>query len=280
MTQSLFSTAPDLRRAADLRPHLLARQAPREPRADDPFVKKVLGKASPAEVAERLVKGTKLKDVAYRKKLWEGGAAAVAAAAREDALLELALRVDEDGRAIRKKYEDEIESVTKRNAELIAKARFATEGTSTYPDATFTPRLSYGPSKGYKENGTRGEARSRIFAGAFERAHRPRALRPAAELARREAAARPRDAVRLGDHERHHRRQLRLAGGRQGRADRRAGLRRQHPLAGRGLRLRRQREPRGGGAQRRRSSRRSPRFTGADRLVQELRPPAGPGASR
>ena len=35
--------------------------------ADDPFVKKLLGKDSPEELAKRVVKGTKLKDVKLRK---------------------------------------------------------------------------------------------------------------------------------------------------------------------------------------------------------------------
>ena len=35
----------------------------------------------------------------------------------------------------------------------IAKARFAIEGTSNYPDATFTLRLSYGAVRGYEEDG-------------------------------------------------------------------------------------------------------------------------------
>ena len=168
VTQGLFSTAPvyDELQIFDLTFSLGKLRENLGP--DDPFVKKVLGKASPADLAERLVKGTKLKDVAYRKRLWEGGAAAVAAAAKDDAMLELARRVDDDGRAVRKKYEDEIESVTKRNSELIAKARFATEGTSTYPDATFTPRLSYGAVKGYQENG-RTVKPITSFAGAFER---------------------------------------------------------------------------------------------------------------
>ena len=35
----------------------------------------------------------------------------------------------------------------------VAKIRFATEGTASYPDATFTLRLSYGVTRGYTENG-------------------------------------------------------------------------------------------------------------------------------
>jgi len=44
--------------------------------ADDPFVKKVLGKKAPKDFAAELIKGTKLKDVKVRKALFEGGKAA------------------------------------------------------------------------------------------------------------------------------------------------------------------------------------------------------------
>jgi hypothetical protein len=42
-----------------------------------------------------------------------------------------------------------VESVVRKNAGLIARARFELEGTSAYPDATFTARLSYGSVKGW-----------------------------------------------------------------------------------------------------------------------------------
>ena len=51
----------------------------------------------------------------------------------------------------------------------IAAAKFAIEGKSNYPDATFTPRLSYGAVKGYEEKG-RHVAPLTNIAGAFERA--------------------------------------------------------------------------------------------------------------
>ena len=168
LTQKLFSAAPvyDEFEAFELTFSLTKMRE--ELGADDPLVKKVLGKASPAEVATALVKGTKLKDVAQRKRLWEGGKAAVAAAAEDDAMIEMALRVDPDARAVRKKYEDEIEAVLKRNGELVAKARFEVHGTSAYPDATFTPRLSYGAVKGYEE-GAKWVKPFTDIAGAFER---------------------------------------------------------------------------------------------------------------
>jgi hypothetical protein len=136
--------------------------------ADDPFVKKVLGKKSPEELAAELVKGTRLKDVQARKALLDGGAKAVAESA--DPFVRLARDIDPDARAVRKKYEDEVDAPVKKNGELIAKASFAAFGTSTYPDATFTPRLSYGQVKGWTEPDGRTIAPLTDLAGAFERA--------------------------------------------------------------------------------------------------------------
>ncbi len=136
---------------------------------DDPFVKKVLGQLSPAELAEALVKGSTLADVATRKKLWEGGQAALDEAAKTDTLIAFARLIDEDGRAARKLYEETIQPVLVKNQELIAQAHFAIEGTSAYPDATFTPRLSYGSVQGYEENGKQVSPLT-TMGGAFDRA--------------------------------------------------------------------------------------------------------------
>jgi hypothetical protein len=118
---------------------------------DDPFVKKVLGTRSPREAAEAFVSGSRLGDPAVRKALLEGGAAAIDAS--EDAMIRLAVLVDPDARALRRKVEDEIESVLDRNHERVARARFAVYGTSVYPDATFSPRLSFGAVRGWVEKG-------------------------------------------------------------------------------------------------------------------------------
>ena len=56
---------------------------------------------------------------------------------------------------MRKRYENEVTGVERANYAKIAHARFETEGTKLYPDATFTLRLSYGAVKGYAENGKR-----------------------------------------------------------------------------------------------------------------------------
>ena len=136
--------------------------------ADHPYVKQVLGKESPRELATRAVKGTKLYDVAQRRALWNGGPSAIAAS--DDPMIALVRRLDPEMRAARKRFEDEVESVVKQNSELIAKARFKLEGTSNYPDATFSPRLSYGSVRGWtREDGVEVKPFT-DFGGAFARA--------------------------------------------------------------------------------------------------------------
>jgi hypothetical protein len=136
--------------------------------ADHPYVKKVLGKDSPRQLATRVVQGTKLYDVARRRSLWNGGPAAIAAS--DDPMIALVRRLDPDMRRARKAYEDQVESLVLKNSELIAKARFQLEGTSQYPDATFTPRLSYGSVRGWtREDGIQVKPFT-DFGGAFARA--------------------------------------------------------------------------------------------------------------
>src|SRR2546422_302215 len=116
----------------------------------DSLVQKALAGKSPQERASELVLGTKVKDVAFRKKLYQEGKAAVDAA--HDPMIELARLMDSDARAVRKIIETQSEAKQQAHPQ-IASARFAIEGTSTYPDATFTLRLACGTAKGYEENG-------------------------------------------------------------------------------------------------------------------------------
>jgi hypothetical protein len=116
----------------------------------DPLVASVLAGMSPRERAGTLIRGTKVRDVAFRKQLYSGGASAVAAA--KDPLIELARLVDGEARALRKVAEEQTEAKQQAHA-AIARARNAVLGTAGYPDATFTLRLAYGPVKGYTENG-------------------------------------------------------------------------------------------------------------------------------
>lgn len=115
---------------------------------DDPLVARLLDGLSPRARAEALVKGTKLKDVDARRKLVEGGAKALAAST--DPMIRFAALIDPEARALRKKFEDEIESVERDNYARIAAAKFEIHGEDAYPDATFTLRFAFGPIKGFK----------------------------------------------------------------------------------------------------------------------------------
>ncbi|HVG20665.1 MAG TPA: S46 family peptidase [Blastocatellia bacterium] len=119
--------------------------------ADNPVVKKALNGKSPEARAAELIDGTKLKDVDYRKQLASGGVKAIDEST--DPMIVLARSIDEQSRALRKRYEGEVQSSERASYAKVARALFDIEGTKLYPDATFTLRLSYGAVKGYQENG-------------------------------------------------------------------------------------------------------------------------------
>ena len=134
----------------------------------DPFVKEVLAGKSPEEVAKQAISDTKLIDATFRKSLIEGGEAAVQSST--DPLIVLARKVDPWRRKMIKAYEDEVESVETPAGEGLGKARFAAYGKSSYPDATFTLRLSFGAVKGYPMNGTQAPPETTLY-GLYDRAY-------------------------------------------------------------------------------------------------------------
>ena len=119
--------------------------------ADNALVKQVLDGKSPEARANELIAGTKLEDVAFRKELAKGGKAAIDAST--DPIIVVTRLIDAKAREARTRYESEVTGVERANYSKIARARFETEGTKLYPDATFTLRLSYGAVEGYTENG-------------------------------------------------------------------------------------------------------------------------------
>jgi hypothetical protein len=119
--------------------------------ADNELVKKVLAGKSPRDRAAELVHGTKLKDVAIRKQLADGGLKAIDAS--NDPMIELAKLVDPPSRRIRQTFEQQVDEPQRQAYSKIANARFAVYGSSLYPDATFTLRLAFGEAKGYVEAG-------------------------------------------------------------------------------------------------------------------------------
>ncbi len=167
LEQQLFSAAPVYKNleTATLADSMAQMQAALGP--DDTAVKVALGGKSPGETAKALIAGTKLDDVAVRKQLYEGGKTAVDAST--DPLIVLMRSVDSEARALRKRYDDEVDAVVRRDGATIARARFAQAGFTQPPDATFTLRLSYGTVKGYEENGKKVPYFT-TFSGAFQHA--------------------------------------------------------------------------------------------------------------
>ena len=135
--------------------------------ADNPLVQRVLKGKTPEARAAELIDGTKLKDAAFRAQLFKGGKTAIDAS--DDPMLELARSIDTEARDVRKRYEDTVVSVERNAYGQIAHALFETKGTSLYPDATFTLRISYGAVKGYNENGHH-VAPYTTLGGLYERA--------------------------------------------------------------------------------------------------------------
>src|SRR6185437_2664031 len=155
----------------------------------DPLVQKVLAGKSPHERAVELITSTKVRDVAFRKKLYEGGASAVSAA--NDPMIELARLIDPEARALRKVADEQNEIRQEAHAEIsrAANALLGTGG-SRYPDATGTLRLSFGTVKGYEEDGQQVPAFT-TFAGLYARAREMRD-RPPFDLPARWQAGRSR----------------------------------------------------------------------------------------
>jgi len=118
--------------------------------ADAPETKLMLGKDSPEELSKRLA-SSRLIDPAYRKQLWDGGQAAIEAC--DDPLIRYVVTTDPAARALRRAYEARVAGPVEQAQARLAKARFAIYGTSVAPDATTTPRLSYGKIAGWTAHG-------------------------------------------------------------------------------------------------------------------------------
>ena len=134
--------------------------------ADSDGTKIFLGKDSPETLSAKLAK-SKLGDPKTRKALWDGGLAAIMAS--NDPMIKFVLATDPASRAVRKDYETRVTGPVDRAAQKIAQARFAIYGTSLYPDATFSLRLSYGKVGGWSENGVTVPAFT-YYKGLWERA--------------------------------------------------------------------------------------------------------------
>jgi hypothetical protein len=167
LEQELFSTGPIYKNFETVKLSLSFAQMLEALGPEDAAVKFSLGGKTPEDAAQALIAATKLDDAAVRKHLYEGGKAAVDAST--DPLIVLWRGVDPEAREVRKRYDDEVDAVVRRDGATIARARFAQAGFTQPPDAGFTLRLSYGTVKGYEEDGKKIPYFT-TFAGAFQHA--------------------------------------------------------------------------------------------------------------
>jgi Peptidase S46 len=109
----------------------------------------VLGTKSPEQLASELIDGTKLGDQDLRARLFAADKAAIDAST--DPMIVFVRSIDPELRLLRKDHEDNVSAPLTKYSGQIAKVYFKTYGTSVYPDATFTLRISYGTVKGYRQ---------------------------------------------------------------------------------------------------------------------------------
>jgi hypothetical protein len=135
--------------------------------ANHPVVKAALDGKTPEERAAELVSGTKMGDAEARKRIAAGGKKAIEEST--DSMIVLARKLDPFARAVSRRFREELETPQLQAYEVIAKAAKEAGGPLGYPDATFTPRLSFGQIKGYKDQGKFLEPFTNI-GGLYERA--------------------------------------------------------------------------------------------------------------
>jgi len=150
--QGLFSGAPVYPRYDRLRLAFSLNELRNAMGPDAPLPAKLFARRSPKQLAAHAVAGTKLAHAALRKRLWKGGEKAIRAS--HDPMIALAREVLPFYLKARSAYENDVAAPLEANTTKIARARFALHGTSIYPDATFTERLSWGVVKGWPKNGS------------------------------------------------------------------------------------------------------------------------------
>lgn len=134
----------------------------------DPSVKKILEFRSPRQKAMDLVSKTGLFDPAERQRMLDLDYESLKIV--DDPMIQLALAVDPIAREVRSAYEKKVRDPMREAYTTIAQARFQLNDSNSYPDATFTLRLSYGKIAGYVEDNGKTVPPWTVFSGAFQHA--------------------------------------------------------------------------------------------------------------
>lgn len=129
-------------------------------------VKDVLHGKSPEQAADSMVKLTKLKDPAERKRL-----AATQGLARksDDPVIRLALLLEAPAKKLAKTREDMIGKLEATSVEKISQFRMTLFGAEFYPDGTSTARVSFGVLKSYTDRAGVPAPYAATFGGLYYR---------------------------------------------------------------------------------------------------------------
>jgi hypothetical protein len=123
---------------------------------------------SPQEAATLLIQNSKLRDVEERRRIVEGGMAAIGAS--DDPMIILAWIVDPISREIREHYETRVLAQKAVAYAEIAQRYYEEHGRHRFLDATGTLRLSYGVVRGYVDSHGRDIPPFTYIPGIFVRA--------------------------------------------------------------------------------------------------------------
>jgi hypothetical protein len=129
-------------------------------------LKSILGGATPAQAAEKMVKASKLKDAAGRNSLAANREAALKS---DDPLIALAQAIDAPAQRLRKQHDDIIGTLEVSATEKIAQFRLKLFGAADYPDGTGTPRVEFGVVKGYTDRAGVPQPYAATFSGLYYR---------------------------------------------------------------------------------------------------------------
>lgn len=150
LEQSLFSPAPvyedlEIAKLTEAISHFVEDRG-----GDHPLAINVLGGKSPVERATELIRGSQLASVDARKQIAEASKEGIANS--QDTMIQFFTMLEPEYRRLRE-IRDQHDEIERQAYAKITAARVELEGTSGYPDATFSLRLAFGEVSGYEEAG-------------------------------------------------------------------------------------------------------------------------------
>ena len=134
---------------------------------ENEYIKLALGDRDPKSIATEIIENTKLDSSEFRQSLLQNPKLIQNS---NDPLLLWIIKLEPLLRKNRDWIEKEIENVMTVEGGKLAELRFKVYGRNTYPDATFTLRLSIGTTKQYEIDGWKVPPFT-TFSGLYERAY-------------------------------------------------------------------------------------------------------------